>query len=83
MVYWCTHVLFGYQCKLSWHRQAHISIYSAKHREIIVHRGFPVRSIFDPKDLDNFGIFPSHECPMCKAGQKLDALINCHGFSKI
>ena len=46
-------------------------------------RGLPVRSVFDPNDLENYECHPSHECPMCKAGQKLDALINCHGFSKL
>lgn len=46
-------------------------------------RGLPVRSVFDPNDLENYQCHPSHECPMCKAGQKLDALINCHGFSKL
>ena len=24
-----------------------------------------------------------HECPLCKAGQKIDALVNCHGCSKL
>ena len=46
-------------------------------------RGLPVRSVFDPNDLENYECHPSHECPMCKAGKKLDALINCHGFSKL
>ncbi|MBQ7936294.1 MAG: phosphoribosyltransferase [Clostridia bacterium] len=45
--------------------------------------GYPVYSAFNPKDLSDYNNYPSHECPMCKAGQKIDALINCHGFSKI
>lgn len=45
--------------------------------------GLPVYSVFDPKDLENYNNYPVHECPMCKQGQKLDALINCHGYSKI
>lgn len=45
--------------------------------------GYPVYSVFDPKDLDGYASYPAHECPMCKAGEKLDALINCHGYSKI
>lgn len=45
--------------------------------------GLPVRSVFDPNDLDNYHIYPSHECPLCKSGRKIDALINSHGFSKI
>lgn len=45
--------------------------------------GYPVRSVFDPNDLENYHCYPAHECPMCKAGQKLDALVNSHGFSKL
>ena len=45
--------------------------------------GFAVRSVFDPNDLENYQSYPAHECPMCKAGQKLDALVNSHGFSKL
>ncbi len=45
--------------------------------------GLPVRSVFDPNDLPDYQCYPSHECPMCKAGKKVDALVNCHGFSKL
>ena len=42
-----------------------------------------IRSVFDPNDLNDYGIYPAHECPMCKAGKKIDALVNSHGFSKL
>ncbi|MBQ4154528.1 MAG: phosphoribosyltransferase [Clostridia bacterium] len=45
--------------------------------------GLPVHSVFNPKDLPDYGSYSSHECPMCKRGEKIDALINCHGFSKL
>lgn len=45
--------------------------------------GYPVRSVFNPNDLPDYQNHPAHECPMCKSGQKIDALINSHGFSKI
>lgn len=45
--------------------------------------GLPVRSVFDPNDLDGYECHPAHECPLCKAGVKLDALINSYGFSKL
>ncbi|MBR6650112.1 MAG: orotate phosphoribosyltransferase [Clostridia bacterium] len=45
--------------------------------------GIPVHSAFDPNDLPDYHNYPSNECPMCKSGVKLDALINCHGFSKL
>ena len=43
----------------------------------------PVNSVFDPNDLDGYVINPSHECPMCKRGEKVDALINNFAFSKL
>ena len=46
-------------------------------------RGLPVYSVFDPNDLAGYQSYPSHECPLCKAGVKLDALVNSHGFSKL
>ena len=45
--------------------------------------GFPVRSIFDPKDLEDYASYPSHECPICKKGERIDALVNSFGFSKL
>mgnify|MGYP003290854705 CR=1 FL=1 len=45
--------------------------------------GYKVNSIFDPKDLGDYASYPSHECPMCKKGEKIDALVNSFGFSKL
>ena len=45
--------------------------------------GYTVNSVFNPNDLTGYFTTPSHECPLCKEGKKLDALINCHGFSKL
>lgn len=45
--------------------------------------GYAVHSVFDPKDLNDYASYPSHECPQCKAGRKIDALVNSFGFSKI
>ena len=45
--------------------------------------GLPVYSAFDPKDLEDYQSYPSHECPMCKEGKKIDALVNSFGFSKL
>jgi len=39
--------------------------------------------VFNPNDLPGYASYPFHECPMCKAGQKIDALVNSFGFSKI
>ena len=45
--------------------------------------GLPVRSVFNPKDLPDYQTYAPNECPMCKEGKKIDALINSHGFSKL
>ena len=45
--------------------------------------GYDVNSVFNPKDLPDYFSGPAHECPLCKEGKKIDALINCHGFSKL
>ncbi len=44
---------------------------------------FKVNSVFNPNDLPDYFSVPSHECPLCKEGKKIDALINSHGFSKL
>ncbi|MBQ4119381.1 MAG: orotate phosphoribosyltransferase [Clostridia bacterium] len=45
--------------------------------------GLPVRSVFNPKDLPDYQTYAPNECPLCKEGRKIDALINSHGFSKL
>ena len=44
--------------------------------------GYPVTSIFDTEHLwPDYQSSPSHECPLCKKGVKLDAMVNTYGFS--
>lgn len=45
--------------------------------------GYDVVSAFNPKDLPEYGSFTSHECPMCKRGERLQGLVNSFGFSKL
>ncbi len=45
--------------------------------------GYPVHSVFDPKDLKDYESHPAHQCPLCKAGNKIDALVNSFGYSKL
>lgn len=45
--------------------------------------GYDVKSVFDVKDIADYASFGSHECPMCKAGRPVDALVNSFGFSKL
>ena len=45
--------------------------------------GYKVYSVFDPKDLEDYESYPSHDCPWCKQGKKIDALVNSFGYSKL
>ena len=45
--------------------------------------GHKVHSVFDPADLEEYASYPSHECPWCKEGKKIDALVNSFGYSKL
>ena len=44
--------------------------------------GYDVESVFSMKnDLPDYASMASHECPMCKAGRRLDAMVNAFGVS--
>ena len=45
--------------------------------------GIPVTSIFDPSNLPDYASFDSRDCPLCKAGQHIDALVNSFGYSAL
>lgn len=42
-----------------------------------------VKSVFTDEDLPHYETYLPADCPMCKAGQKVDALINSFGYSKL
>ena len=44
---------------------------------------YPVRSIYNVNDLPDYASYDYRECPLCKAGKKLDALVNSYGFSEL
>lgn len=45
--------------------------------------GFRVASIFDPNDLPGYQSYPAGNCPWCKQGQRIDALVNSFGYSSL
>lgn len=45
--------------------------------------GYPVTSIFDPNDLPDYESHPTKDCPWCKAGKKIDALVNSYGYATL
>ena len=44
---------------------------------------YDVISAFNPNNLPGYGSFASHDCPMCKRGERIEGLVNSFGFSKI
>lgn len=42
-----------------------------------------VTSLFTPDDLGDYQTHAPADCPLCKSGAKVDALINAYGYSKI
>ena len=40
-------------------------------------------SVFEPADLPDFKSYDHNDCPHCRDGRKLDALVNSHGYSKL
>ena len=43
----------------------------------------PVYSLFAPGDIEGYITSAPKECPMCKAGQKIEALANSYGLSRL
>ena len=43
----------------------------------------PVLSIFTQQDIPNYETYHSHDCPLCKNKQKIDAIVSSYGYSKI
>ena len=45
--------------------------------------GMRINAIFDEKDVPGYETYSGHECPLCRSGQKVDALVNSFGYSKL
>ena len=56
---------------------------AAMYRAVDEVGGYPVRSVFSIDDLPEYRSYDYRDCPYCKAGQKLDALVNSFGYSEI
>jgi len=55
------------------------AIYSA-----VDHVGaYPVRSVYNLKNLPDYESYDYRDCPYCKEGKRLDALINSYGYSEL
>ncbi|HBT65476.1 MAG TPA: orotate phosphoribosyltransferase [Ruminococcaceae bacterium] len=45
--------------------------------------GLSVNAIFTEEDIPHYHTMPSMECSMCKNKQKIDAIVNSYGYSRI
>ena len=61
----------------------HVAGVAAIYRAVDQIAGYPVRSVYSVSDLPDYESFDYRDCPYCKKGRKLDALVNSFGFSSI
>ncbi len=45
--------------------------------------GLDVNTIFTSADIPDYRAYAPSECPMCKEGKRLEAIVNSYGYSKI
>ena len=45
--------------------------------------GYPVASIYDISDLPDYASYDYRDCPYCKKGIRIDALVNSFGYSEL
>ncbi len=56
---------------------------AAIYRAVDEINGYPVRSIYSMADLPEYRSYDYRDCPYCKAGRKIDALVNSFGYSEL
>lgn len=45
--------------------------------------GMDINAVFYKSDIPNYASYSQAECPLCKNKEKLDAIVNGHGYSKL
>ncbi len=45
--------------------------------------GLPVRSVYNLSDLPDYASYDYKDCPYCKNGQPIDAMVNSYGYSAL
>ena len=45
--------------------------------------GYQVHSVYNIGDLPDYASYDYRDCPYCKAGKKIDALVNSFGYSEL
>ncbi len=42
-----------------------------------------IHAIFHPEDVQGFASYPAQDCPLCKSGQPIHAIVNSFGYSAL
>ena len=45
--------------------------------------GVEVEALFDKEDITGYEAYNAQDCPFCKKGQKIEAMVNGFGYSKL
>ena len=45
--------------------------------------GVEVEALFDKEDITGYEAYSAQDCPFCKKGQKIEAMVNGFGYSKL
>ena len=45
--------------------------------------GIEVNTIFTADELPEYRAYSSHDCPMCRQGKRIEAIVNSYGYSKL
>ncbi len=61
----------------------HVAGIAALYRAVDEVEGYPVRSVYSVGDLPDYASYDYKDCPYCKAGRRLDALVNSSGYSTL
>lgn len=46
-------------------------------------QGRTINTIFTVDDIPSYATYPATDCPMCKAGQPINAIVNSHGYASL
>jgi len=61
----------------------HVAGVAAVYRAVDEIGGYPVRSVYSIDDIPDYESYDYHDCPYCKQGKKIDALVNSFGYSAL
>ncbi len=68
----CIEYYEGHACGIS-------AIFSAAKES----HGMEINTIFTADELPSYNAYDSHNCPMCRANQRIEAIVNSYGYSKL